>query len=101
MQERTSSSGLDEHPGAGAASTSPRHSRLKQLSDLPGHGRYRRIVVVTRVKQFVVKPMTAEEAVLQMESLGHDFYLFVNPESEQAGVVYRRSDGSFGLIEPA
>jgi putative sigma-54 modulation protein len=55
---------------------------------------------ITRVKRFAVKPMTAEEAILQMESLGHDFYLFVNAESEQAGVVYRRRDGSFGLIEP-
>lgn len=55
---------------------------------------------ITRVKRFAVKPMTTEEAILQMESLGHDFYLFVNAESEQAGVVYRRRDGSFGLIEP-
>lgn len=55
---------------------------------------------ITRTKRFAVKPMTAEEAVLQMEALGHDFYLFVDAESEQAGVVYRRSDGSFGLIEP-
>lgn len=57
--------------------------------------------MITRVKRFAIKPMTAEEAVLQMESLGHDFYLFVNAESEQAGVVYRRRDGSFGLIEPS
>ncbi|HVL33289.1 MAG TPA: ribosome-associated translation inhibitor RaiA [Actinomycetota bacterium] len=56
--------------------------------------------LITRVKRFAVKPMTPEEAVLQMEALGHDFYLFVNAESEQAGVVYRRRDGSFGLIEP-
>lgn len=56
-------------------------------------------VRITRVKQFVLTPMTAEEAVLQMETLGHDFYLFVNPRSETAGVVYRRRDGSFGLIE--
>ena len=55
---------------------------------------------ISRIKRFTVKPMTADEAVLQMESLGHDFYLFVNAESEQAGVVYRRRDGSFGLIEP-
>jgi putative sigma-54 modulation protein len=55
---------------------------------------------ISRVTRFTVKPMTAEEAVLQMETLGHDFYLFVNAESEQAGVVYRRRDGSFGLIEP-
>lgn len=55
---------------------------------------------ITRVKRFAVKPMTAEEAVLQMESLGHDFYLYVDAESAQAGVVYKRRDGSFGLIEP-
>jgi ribosomal subunit interface protein len=55
---------------------------------------------ITRVTRFTVKPMTVEEAVLQMESLGHDFYLFINAESEQAGVVYRRQDGSYGLIEP-
>ncbi|HEX9774089.1 MAG TPA: ribosome-associated translation inhibitor RaiA [Actinomycetota bacterium] len=55
---------------------------------------------ITHVTRFTVKPMTAEEAVLQMETLGHDFYLFVDAESEQAGVVYRRRDGSFGLIEP-
>lgn len=55
---------------------------------------------ITRVKRFAIKPMTAQEAVLQMESLGHDFFLFINAESEQAGVVYRRRDGSFGLIEP-
>jgi ribosomal subunit interface protein len=57
-------------------------------------------VSISRSKRFALKPMTAEEAVLQMESLGHDFYLFVNAESEQTGVVYRRRDGSFGLIEP-
>ena len=55
---------------------------------------------ISRVTRFSVKPMTVEEAVLQMESLGHDFYLFVNAESEQVGVVYRRRDGSYGLIEP-
>jgi ribosomal subunit interface protein len=57
--------------------------------------------LITRVKQFPVKPMTAEEAVAQMESAGHDFYLFLDAESEKAAVVYRRSNGSFGLIEPS
>lgn len=56
--------------------------------------------VISKVTRFSVKPMTAEEAVLQLEALDRDFYLFVDAESEQAGVVYRRGDGSFGLIEP-
>jgi putative sigma-54 modulation protein len=56
--------------------------------------------VISRVKRFALKPMTPEEAVLQMESLGHDFYLFVSAESAQTGVVYGRPDGTYGLIEP-
>lgn len=55
---------------------------------------------ITRRTRFAVKPMTPEEAILQMETLGHDFYLFIDAESEHPGVVYRRRDGSFGLIEP-
>lgn len=55
---------------------------------------------IVRTKQFSVKPMDAEEAVLQMEMLGHDFYVFTNLESEQINVVYLRKDGQYGLIEP-
>jgi len=55
---------------------------------------------IERVKQFVVKPMTPEEAALQMELLGHSFYLFLNAETERYSVVYRRRGGSLGLIEP-
>jgi putative sigma-54 modulation protein len=58
------------------------------------------VPMITKVKRFAIKPMTPEEAVLQMDALGHDFYLFADAESAQAGVVYRRHDGSFGLIEP-
>lgn len=56
---------------------------------------------IVRVKQFVMKPMNPEEAILQMDMLGHGFFLFENSESGQASVVYRRRDGRFGLIEPA
>lgn len=56
---------------------------------------------IVRVKQFVMKPMSPEEAILQMDMLGHNFFLFENAESSQASVVYRRRDGRFGLIEPA
>jgi putative sigma-54 modulation protein len=54
---------------------------------------------VVRAKQFEVKPMAVEEAALQMELLGHDFFLFTSTESGRAAVIYRRRDGSFGLIE--
>jgi putative sigma-54 modulation protein len=52
-----------------------------------------------KTKQFSVKPMDVEEATLQMELLGHDFFLFTNAESGVASVVYRRRDGRLGLIE--
>ena len=55
---------------------------------------------IERVKRFAVKPMTPEEAALQMELLGHSFYLFLNAESGQYSVLYRRRGGSLGLIEP-
>jgi putative sigma-54 modulation protein len=55
---------------------------------------------LVRTKRFAVKPMSPEEAALQMELLGHDFYVFANSETEQVNVVYRRKDGDYGLIEP-
>ncbi len=55
--------------------------------------------VIVKTKQFAIKPMHPEEAALQMELLGHDFFLFRNSESESAAVLYRRRDGALGLIE--
>jgi len=55
---------------------------------------------IVRVKRFALKPMPPEEAVLQMNMLGHDFYVFTNAESGDVCVVYRRNDGNYGLIEP-
>ncbi len=57
-------------------------------------------IEIVRTKKFAVKPMDPEEAVLQMEMLGHQFYLFRNMETDQISVVYRRKDGHYGLIEP-
>ena len=56
---------------------------------------------IVRTKQFQMKPMGAEEAVLQLELLDHDFYVFTSAESGDINVVYRRRDGDYGLIEPA
>jgi putative sigma-54 modulation protein len=51
-------------------------------------------------KQFAIKPMAPDEAVLQLELVGHDFFVFRNAESDAINVVYRRRDGDYGLIEP-
>jgi putative sigma-54 modulation protein len=56
--------------------------------------------VIVKTKQFVVTPMTAEEAVLQLELIGHDFFVFRSADSGDVNVVYRRRDGGYGLIEP-
>jgi len=55
---------------------------------------------IVRTKRFAVKPMSVEEAVMQMDLLGHDFFVFSNSETEEVNVVYRRKDGNYGLIEP-
>jgi putative sigma-54 modulation protein len=54
---------------------------------------------IVKIKQIEVKPMHTEEAALQMELLGHDFFLFTNSENGHAAVIYRRRDGYLGLIE--
>jgi putative sigma-54 modulation protein len=56
---------------------------------------------IVKTKQFSVTPMTPEEAVLQLELVGHDFFVFRNAETEIINVVYRRRDGDYGLIEPS
>ncbi len=55
---------------------------------------------VVRVKRFAMKPMTAEDAALQMELLGHDFFVFRNAQTMEVNVVYRRTAGNYGVIEP-
>lgn len=55
---------------------------------------------IVRTKAHSLKPMAPEEAALQMELLGHDFFVFVDGDSGNVGVVYRRRDGGYGLIEP-
>ena len=55
---------------------------------------------VVRVKRFAIKPMPVAEAIEQMELLGHDFFLFLNAETEGLNLLYRRKDGNYGIIEP-
>ena len=56
--------------------------------------------LIVRTKRFAYKPMSIEEASLQMELLGHSFYVFTNAETDEVNVLYLRKDGNLGLIEP-
>ncbi|NLJ80895.1 MAG: ribosome-associated translation inhibitor RaiA [Firmicutes bacterium] len=69
---------------------SPRKSEVKEEGE-PS---------IVRTKRFALKPMDAEEAVLQMELLGHDFFVFSNSDTGDVSVVYKRRDGNYGLIDP-
>lgn len=55
---------------------------------------------IVRTKRFSMIPMDAQEAIDQMELLGHDFFVFFNTDSDSINVLYRRSDGNFGLLQP-
>jgi putative sigma-54 modulation protein len=56
---------------------------------------------IVKMKQFAVKPMSPEEAVLQLELVGHDFFVFTSSDTDDVAVLYRRRDGNYGLIEPS
>jgi putative sigma-54 modulation protein len=53
-----------------------------------------------RVKRFEIRPMLAEEAIEQMELLGHRFYVFLNANDSAINVLYKRDDGNYGLLQP-
>jgi putative sigma-54 modulation protein len=55
---------------------------------------------IVRSKRFTLKPMPADEACKQMDLLGHDFFMFINSDTNQVNTVYHRRDGNYGLIEP-
>lgn len=55
---------------------------------------------IVRTKKFALKPMDEEEAIMQMNLLGHNFFVFFNAETDEVNVVYKRKDGNYGLIEP-
>ena len=57
-------------------------------------------IMIVRTKKFEVKPMYPEDACVQMELLGHSFYVFQNAETDQVSVVYKRKGNTYGLIEP-
>lgn len=57
-------------------------------------------IKINRTKRFEIKPMDAEEAIMEMELLSHNFFVFRDSETNNINVVYKRSDGSYGLIDP-
>ena len=57
-------------------------------------------VKIVRTKRFGIKPMFPEDACVQMELLGHNFYVFRNAETDEVNVVYKRKNNTYGLIEP-
>ncbi|GAV22831.1 ribosome hibernation-promoting factor, HPF/YfiA family [Carboxydothermus pertinax] len=57
-------------------------------------------VKIVKSKRFAIKPMSPEEAAMQMELLGHSFFVFTNADTDEINVVYKRRDGKYGLIEP-
>jgi putative sigma-54 modulation protein len=71
--------------------------RAGPSSEVPGEASAPSIV---RTKRFALKPMTAEEAALQLELLGHEFFVFRHAGSQEINVLYKRRDGNYGLIEP-
>jgi putative sigma-54 modulation protein len=77
-----------------------RHARMDGGVDAAPVTTSREEPMIVKTKQFAIKPMSPEEAVLQLELVGHDFFVFRNSESDEVNVVYRRRDGGYGLIEP-
>ncbi len=57
-------------------------------------------IKIVKTKRFGIKPMYPEDACIQMDLIGHSFFVFCNAETDEVNVVYKRKDGSFGLIEP-
>ncbi|WP_133627417.1 ribosome hibernation-promoting factor, HPF/YfiA family [Fonticella tunisiensis] len=76
------------------------HEGTLRFTDVPRYNEEDKEPQVVRTKRFAIKPMDVEEAILQMDLLGHNFFVFQNSDSEEVNVVYKRKDGNYGLIEP-
>lgn len=86
---------IDRRNGKSTATrvkTAPGSSELKPAEERPQ---------LVRVKAVEMQPISQEDAILQLELLGHDFFVFKDAETNDVGVIYRRKDGDYGLIQPA
>ena len=84
------------HPTASSSGNSFKKEFFESQEESPKDDEIR----IVRTKKFGIKPMFPEDACIQMELLGHSFFVFSNAETDEVNVVYKRKDGSFGLIEP-
>ena len=73
-----------------------REEAIKELDQSPATEKFN----IVRTKRFALKPMDEEEAIMQMNLLGHNFFVFFNSGTEEVNVVYKRKDKGYGLIEP-
>jgi len=86
---------------AAGRSRPPKQTAVPEEADTSEEGEISQIGGrIVRAKHFIVKPMSAEEAIDQMELLGHDFFLFAEGATDKISVVYRRRDGTYGLLIP-
>ena len=74
---------------------------IDDLFDLPVDEVEEEEYKLLRTKQIPIKPITVDEAILQMNMIGHKFYMFTNVDTNEINVVYTRDDGAYGLLEPA
>ncbi|MDR1018308.1 MAG: ribosome-associated translation inhibitor RaiA [Lachnospiraceae bacterium] len=85
---------IDRHRGIEGISFTPEFIEEEDLNESDSE------IKIAKTKHFSIRPMYPEDACLEMELLGHSFYVFINAETEEVSVVYKRKDGSYGLIEP-
>ncbi|HHX03760.1 MAG TPA: ribosome-associated translation inhibitor RaiA [Tissierellia bacterium] len=74
--------------------------RFEEIEPLEGEESADEEIQIVRTKAFPIKPMDPEEAIMQMNLLGHSFFVFLNAQTEEVNVVYGRKNGGYGLIEP-
>ena len=84
------------HPTASSDGSDFNKAFFEEEDDTPQDNE----IKIVRTKRFGIKPMYPEDACIQMELIGHTFFVFCNAETDEVNVVYKRKDGSFGLIEP-
>jgi putative sigma-54 modulation protein len=77
-----------------------RLEKIKESKEILISEEEREFPEIVKVKNFLLKPMDPEEAINQMELLGHTFFVFLNSETDTINVVYKRKDGKYGLIQP-